>query len=124
MSAVIVPVEALTRRSERFHCPWLRAVLTAGTCIARQDATHEGGRNDRMRPRALPTHPACVNCTLGRQVRAQVTGAGTAAPTAPTEAPAPAPPAVRTCAVDGCPHPVPADAPALALCDDCRAGWL
>lgn len=124
----VLPVEVLTRQRERFHCPWLRAVFTAGVCIARQDAVHEGGRNDRTRPRTLPTYPACVVCTLGRQVRAQVTGEGTAA-TAPTESPAPersppAPTAARTCAVDGCPHPVPVDAPALTLCDGCKEGWL
>lgn len=108
------PVGRLTRRTDRFRCPWLHSVLTAGTCVARQDAVHEGGRNDRTRPRATPTHPACVAC-------AQVTGEGTAA-TAPTESPAPT--AARTCAVDGCPHPVPVDAPALTLCDGCKEGWL
>lgn len=124
MTAPIVPIERIKRGADRFHCRWLHTNLTAAACVARQDATHPGGRNDRMRPRVTPTHPACVNCTLGRQVRAQVTGAGTDAPTAPPEVPAPAPTTARTCAVEGCPHPVPADAPALALCDDCRAGWL
>ena len=128
MSAALVPIERITRGADRFHCPRLHANLTADACLARQDAVHEGGRNDRMRPRATPTHPACVACVLGRQVRAQVTGEGTAA-TAPMETSAaqaspPAPTATRTCAVAGCPNTVPEGAAVLTLCDACKGDWL
>lgn len=34
----LVPVEALTRRTDRFHCAALKAALSAATCITRHTA--------------------------------------------------------------------------------------
>lgn len=61
-----------TRPEERFRCVRLHCVLSAGACVARQDARKKAGMH------SLPVHRACAPdkpdgaypCAQGREVRA------------------------------------------------------
>lgn len=55
----VVPVAALTDRSQRFACVPLRAVMSAAACLGRRSALDISG---------APTHRACAICALGAAV--------------------------------------------------------
>lgn len=88
----LVPVEALTRPSERFGCTPLAAIVTAQTCIARRAAAIRS-------PLARVEFASCVGCALGAQV-AQRLGA----PRAVVELGIGS--AASTCTFPGCALPV------------------
>jgi hypothetical protein len=67
----VVPIIALTEPSQRFRCAPLRAVLTAGACVGRQDAVLAAGRN-RDGTVAKANFPQCRECPDGKRVRAGV----------------------------------------------------
>jgi len=68
----LVPVEALTRRTDRFHCAALKAALSAATCITRHTARREAGRNQHAGPARVPTYPFCASCAVGASVLVRV----------------------------------------------------
>jgi hypothetical protein len=73
VSIDIVPVERLTRRSDRFRCDALHASLSASTCVARQLARHENGRNQHThKPQEWAVYPTCASCSVGREIAARV----------------------------------------------------
>lgn len=70
----VVPVEALTRRSERFVCPHLpgRPTLSARVCVERQVRAVEVGRNTGEHVRRLELE-RCARCSLGPVIAATTT---------------------------------------------------
>ena len=74
----VVPVSALTSRSERFRCEPLHATMAAGVCLDRQTIARGGavrgkGGRDRMDDRGAALDRArCKSCPLGEQVAGKV----------------------------------------------------
>lgn len=113
----IVPVERLTRRTESFRCEPYSAVISANTCLARQDAVA-----DTRHGRKPAQYPRCLNCALGDAVAKRIANPTTPPPLAPEPTPTideapvklatttklqrkrPDPPAV-TCGAHGCDNP-------------------
>lgn len=68
----VVPVSALTSRTDRMRCAPYRAVLTAGTCADRQAARERNRGNGTTRPQ----YEACRGCTLGAELVARLARVG------------------------------------------------
>lgn len=65
----ILPISALTSRSDRFRCTELHATLSAAVCVERQTARHEGKSSNQQ---DWFKFPFCASCTVGREVAARV----------------------------------------------------
>lgn len=90
MTAALVPVEALTRMSDRFRCDPLRADMSARSCIARQANARDGAKFSPIPAAlgfiALRLKPvACRDCAIGRDVAARVRSAAIARAATPAE---------------------------------------
>jgi hypothetical protein len=101
----LVPVERLTRATDRFRCDHYRAVISAATCLGRQSEKHAPGRSRYGMPFA-DTYPGCVGCSVGAEVARTV--------------PRPPPPAATLCAV--CKEPVQGARGKRPLCPRHRVG--
>lgn len=87
----VVQVGAIASHGDLFRCEPYHVNLTARSCLARQGATYEAGRNKHVGPKLKTAHPACASCPLGAQVRERLKGvADTAAPLAVAVKPPPA----------------------------------
>jgi len=73
----ILPVERLTSGRDFMRCPPYRAVLSAQTCVARQDAVAVQATQDVRKPlsdRLNGDYRHCRDCAIGRAVRARLDG--------------------------------------------------
>lgn len=87
----VVQPEAIASHGDLFRCEPYHVNLTARSCLARQGATYEAGRNKHVGPKLKTAHPACASCPLGAQVRERLKGvADAAAPLAVAVEPPPA----------------------------------
>ena len=68
----VVPVSALTDRTDRFRCAPYRAVLTAGTCADRQAARERNRGNGTTRPQ----YDSCRGCAIGAELIARLDRVG------------------------------------------------
>lgn len=93
----IVPVERLTRMTDRFRCGPLRCVLSAQACIRRQGDAREDAQFKTCRGRSMSRQKAingrhaervqpCADCETGRTVAASIRTAALAAAATRTDA--------------------------------------
>lgn len=73
----ILPVEKLTSGRDFMRCPPYRAVLSAQTCVARQDVVAVQSGQDTRKPlsdRLNGDYRHCRDCPIGRAVRDRLGG--------------------------------------------------
>jgi hypothetical protein len=72
-----IPVEQLTRGTDRIRCVPYHMTLTAQGCVERQDAAQLQGTQDHRKPlgdKLRGDYRKCIDCPIGQAVRAQLSG--------------------------------------------------